>query len=354
MIKKLLVLLGLSLTMAVSCEGLIGTDEIWDKLNDHENRISSLEATCNRLNENITSIQAILEAVQKGLYVTDVKAVVEGGVEVGYMLTFSDGSSVTVYHGKNGQDGKDGVDGTPGSGSYVPKIGVAMDADGRYYWTLDGQWLLDDKGNKIPTTGKDGKDGITPQLKIVDGYWYVSYDNGMSWSQLGQATGDTGADGPQGPEGPQGNPEENGDSFFKSVTEGEKYVSLVLADGTEILIPKYQDVAVNVELSKVTGFTAVFKGTVNKTSPDLKVTVYYATYGDLTVYRHVGSKSLTEFPDKDFELKVNGLAAHTQYFYFTEVLYNGTKTFSEVGSFVTDDEDSYVDWGEGENIGGDI
>ena len=49
--------------------------KIWDKLNDHENRISSLEATCNRLNENITSIQAILEAVQKGLYVTDVKAV---------------------------------------------------------------------------------------------------------------------------------------------------------------------------------------------------------------------------------------------------------------------------------------
>ena len=24
--------------------------------------------------------------------------------------------------------------------------------------------------------GEDGEDGITPQLKIEDGYWFVSYD----------------------------------------------------------------------------------------------------------------------------------------------------------------------------------
>ena len=39
--------------------------------------------------------------------------------------------------------------------------------------------------------GQDGTDGITPQLKIgTDNYWYVSYDNGATWTSLGvQATG---------------------------------------------------------------------------------------------------------------------------------------------------------------------
>lgn len=39
--------------------------------------------------------------------------------------------------------------------------------------------------------GQDGTDGITPQLKIgADNYWYVSYDNGKTWTSLGvKATG---------------------------------------------------------------------------------------------------------------------------------------------------------------------
>ncbi|MBO5803816.1 MAG: hypothetical protein J6R25_01895, partial [Bacteroidales bacterium] len=35
----------------------------------------------------------------------------------------------------------------------------------------------------------DGEDGITPQLKIEDDYWYVSYDNGITWERLGKAFG---------------------------------------------------------------------------------------------------------------------------------------------------------------------
>ena len=39
--------------------------------------------------------------------------------------------------------------------------------------------------------GEDGVDGVTPQLKIgEDNYWYVSYDNGTTWTSLGvKATG---------------------------------------------------------------------------------------------------------------------------------------------------------------------
>ena len=39
--------------------------------------------------------------------------------------------------------------------------------------------------------GPQGNPGVTPQLKIgEDNYWYVSYDNGATWTSLGvKATG---------------------------------------------------------------------------------------------------------------------------------------------------------------------
>ena len=47
-------------------------------------------------------------------------------------------------------------------------------------------------------------DGITPQFKIKDDYWYVSYDDGVTWEQKGIARGAAGDAGPQGPQGIQG------------------------------------------------------------------------------------------------------------------------------------------------------
>ena len=129
-------------------------------------------------------------------------------------------------------------------------IGVRQDSDGIYYWTLDGDWLLDADGNKIKAQGIDGKDGqdgqdgkdgqdgadgITPQLKIEGEYWYISYDNGASWTQLGKATGEDGKDGQNGADGKDG---QDGDSFFKSVTQDEENVYFELADGTLITLPK--------------------------------------------------------------------------------------------------------------------
>lgn len=60
--------------------------------------------------------------------------------------------------GQDGKDGADGVDGKNGTNGINGKDGV------------------------------DGKDGITPKLKIENGYWYVSYDEGKTWTQAGIAT----------------------------------------------------------------------------------------------------------------------------------------------------------------------
>ena len=320
----------------------------------------ALKQQCEQMNVNIEALQVIVNALENNDYIKSITPIYDGVKEIGYIIEFTQSGKVTIYHGKDGQNGANGSNGANGIDGHTPIIGVAKDTDGIYYWTVDGTWLIDSDGQKVKAVGTDGQngsngqdgatgapgqDGITPQLKIEDGKWFVSYDNGASWVEVGQATGDQGL---------QGNPGENGDAFFQSVTETNDYVLMVLANGTEIKIPKYSAVAAILTLDKVTGFTATFNGQVIRHSLDLKVTVYYSTTDNLTVYKHKGKTSVTEFNGDTFTLRLTELAANTTYYYFIEVICNGTITFSEISSFRTGAEDSYVDWGEGENVGGDI
>ena len=227
-----------TLLVFTSCQ--FDDSDIWDTLNeygesirDHEQRISALEELCKQMNTNIEALQTIVSALEKRDYVTNVSEVRSNGEVIGYTISFAYSDTVTIYHGKDGQDGIDG---------YTPQIGVMKDTDGIYYWTLDGEWLLDGKGNKIQANGVngsngtngsngiDGVNGVTPQLKIENDYWHVSYDNGVTWQQLGKATGEDGSNGENG---------EDGDSIFKSVTQDDEYVYFGLTDGSEITIPKY-------------------------------------------------------------------------------------------------------------------
>jgi len=208
--------------------------DLWNDINDLKSRVKTLEEKCNTMNTNIDALQVIINAQSSGDMISNVSEITYGSASVGYTITFTSGKTITIYNGKNGVDGKDGQDGTNGQDGYTPSIGVAKDADGIYYWTLDGSWLLDSEGNKLPVTGAkgdsgaDGKDGeygqngtngTTPMFKIDNGYWYVSYDNGSTWALLGQATGDTGKDGSIGADGKDGVT-----PLFK-IMEGNWYVS---------------------------------------------------------------------------------------------------------------------------------
>lgn len=179
----------------VSCE--YDDSELREKINDHENRIAQLEELCSQMNTNISSLQTIVSSLQDNDYVTSITPVTSGGETIGYTINFSKSGPVTIYHGEDGKDGTDGQDGEDGKDGHTPIVGVKIASDGNYYWTIDGEWLLDDEGNKIRAdgidgqdgaNGSDGQDGITPLVKIENGYWYVSYDNGVSWEQLGAAT----------------------------------------------------------------------------------------------------------------------------------------------------------------------
>ncbi len=247
--KKLLFLfVGLLLTFG--CTNPFDDTAINDRLDSLEERVAALEELCNQMNTNISSLQTIVAALQNNDYITSVTPITENGVEIGYTITFAKSNPITIYHGKDG---------------HTPVVGVRQDTDGIYYWTLDGEWLLDDDGNKIKAVGTDGEDGkdgedgangtdgsngedgITPQLKIEDGYWFVSYDNGTTWTKLGKATGENGKDGIDGIDGADGQDGTNGkdgDSMFKEIKQDENNVYFVLVDGTEIIVPKQKELSI--------------------------------------------------------------------------------------------------------------
>lgn len=253
--KKLLLLLVASLTMLFGGCSQFDDSRIWDAIDELEDlyddldgRVEDLEEACEKMNTNIEALQTLVTALQNHDTITSIAPIKQGDKVVGYTITFAKSEPITIYHGNDGKNGTDGEDGKDGNN---PTIGVAKDADDNYYWTLDGEWLLDADGNKIKANGTDGKDGadgsngndgangengadgkdgITPRLEIRNGYWYISYDNGATWARLGKATGENGTDGEDG---------KDSDCLFQSVTWNDEYVFFILSDGTQIIIPRF-------------------------------------------------------------------------------------------------------------------
>ena len=213
--KKLLAFAALFAVVALtSCK--YDDDDLWNSVHGLENRVAKLEELCKQMNTNISSLQTIVTALQNNVYVTGTTPLMKDGKEIGYTITFSKGNPITIYHGKDGQDGEDGI---------TPTISVKKDTDGVYYWTLNGEFIVVD-GGKIQAEGKDGTNGTTPQFKIENDYWFVSYNNGANWTQLGKATGEDGI---------------GGDSLFSGVDyeTSTDYVIFTLSNGTQIKLPTW-------------------------------------------------------------------------------------------------------------------
>lgn len=139
-----------------------------------DERVTALET----IKTDISGLQTAVQNLQKGFTVSSVKEV-SGGWEI----VFSDGNKITV---KNGTDGAS------------PVIAVRKDTDGKYYWTVNGEWLLDG-GAKVPVTGADGAQGPegpagkTPQIDIQEGWWVVRFADNEEWKKIAEATSGSGS-----------------------------------------------------------------------------------------------------------------------------------------------------------------
>lgn len=212
--------------MIAGCNSSYDDSAIWDEFAAMNERMERLEQQCNLMNTNLVALQNIVQALMSHDYITNLSPITTDGQIVGYTITFSKSGSITIL---NGTDGKDG---------HTPQIGVRQASDGIYYWTIDGEWLHDEDGNRIKAAAtSDATNGITPKLKIEDGWWYVSYDEGRSWERLGKAH-DTSPS----------------NSIFTSITQDQNNVYFHLTDGTTITIPRHATLSLRLDMSRIDRF----------------------------------------------------------------------------------------------------
>ena len=357
----LLVLVASSL---LACTEPYDDTAIRSEIEELKERVAKLEELCNQMNTNISALQGIVEALQQNDYITNVAPITENGEETGYTISFTSGKTITIYHGKDGKDGQNGTNGKDGQDGYTPVIGVKQYTDGIYYWTLDGEWLLDENGNKIKAVGTDGQNGangndgaigpqgpqgpqgpegdkgdqgetgpqgpqgeqgITPQLKIENDYWYISYDNGETWTQLGKATGEKGDQGDKGDKGDTGLV---GDSMFTDVDySNEDYVIFTLSNGTQVKVPTWSAFEqlrtlcnqMNTNISALQTIVAALQNNdyVTKVEPVVEdgktigYTIYFTKSNPVTIYHGQNGAD-----GKDGYTPVIGVKQHTDGIYY--------------------------------------
>ena len=200
-IKKLLTALGVSMAIFAGCEQY-DDSTLTGRVDDLENRVSELEQYIEDLNNTIQGVSSIVRALQDEERVVSVEPLADG---TGYKIVFSDGSEATI---KNGEE---------------PSIGIRQDTDGIWYWTVDGEYLLDDTSNRIPAT-------MAPEFMTRDGQLYYRV-NGGEWQKV------NGAD--------------QGIGLISRIEQTDEDVTFYLSTGGEIVIPKVQGFSIQIEFSEI-------------------------------------------------------------------------------------------------------
>lgn len=202
-----------------SCAAIIGLSgcsyddtELRGQIEKLDSRVTVLEQTVDQLKTNLIGLQTTIDAALAKTEISNVSTLAEGA---GYTITFSDSKfgTITLYNGSN------------------PSLSAKKDSDGKYYWywTVSGDWLIDETGNKIPTS-------LVPQFRVnAEGYLEVSYD-GLTYSVVDFV-------------------DANGTLFtpevFKSIENGDDAVTFTLGNGDTIVIPKAQVFSLNINASTI-------------------------------------------------------------------------------------------------------
>lgn len=202
--KKRILFAAFAACLLAGCDN----DDLEKRVDSLENRLEIVEKTLTEINSGISSLQTIVEALQNGKSVSNVEE-----TATGYVITFSDGSNITLKHGQ---------DGTNGQNATAPVIGMA-ESEGAYYWTvtIDGETqFMENNGKKVPVTGNTPKMG-------VDKYGYWTVDTGNGPKQVKDEEGNpiparAGATG----------------SFISDVVYTDKSIKFIFSDGTTITLPK--------------------------------------------------------------------------------------------------------------------
>ena len=146
----------------ISCTTYDDT-ELRGEINNLKAQVDALDVQLQKTNANLNALQIIVDALDGNEYITAIEDVLDSdGNVVGYTITFAQAGRKTIYNGKDG---------------HSPAIQAVMNSElGVYCWQLDGEWLLAE-GKPVPVAG------ATPQLKLDNGTWKISYD-GNTWTPV--------------------------------------------------------------------------------------------------------------------------------------------------------------------------
>lgn len=202
--KKRILFAAFAACLLAGCDN----DDLEKRVDSLENRLEIVEKTLTEINSGISSLQSIVEALQNGKSVSNVEE-----TATGYVITFSDGSNITLKHGQDGANGQNAT---------APVIGMA-ESEGAYYWTvtIDGETkFMENNGKKVPVTGNTPKMGVDK-----DGYWTVDTGNGPEQVKDEEGNPIPARAGATG-------------SFISDVVYTDKSIKFIFSDGTTITLPK--------------------------------------------------------------------------------------------------------------------
>lgn len=191
------------------------TDDLRDDVDNLKGRVESLEAQINLLNDNMTAIKRLLEGGQTITEITQTNGT--------YTLKLSGGETVTL---------------TQGSAGEIKYPEISVNDEGQ--WVVNGE-VLTQNGVPVQAVGTPGNDGITPKFRLTDdgSYWQVSYDNGTSWQDVLDESGNKVSAVNNGSSGGSST-----DTFFESagIDESGDFFFIQLKGQTEsISIPIVKD-----------------------------------------------------------------------------------------------------------------
>ena len=202
-----------------------------DDIDELQRQIDELVTAQSHVNENVKSLAAIVEALQAGYEATEITTVTEWGNVVGYKVTFKESGSVTVYN----------------SNANV----TVCEEGGKYFWKVNGSWLLDDSGNKVEACAT----AVIPKFRIASGKIEASLDGGVNWTEVGEV----------------------GTPLIDEVVDSEESLTLVLSGGQRISIPKQRPLTITLSTTSLTmeaGGGRTVGYTISGGTQDTNVIVY--------------------------------------------------------------------------------
>lgn len=186
-------LFGLLVCGMAACD----TTDLERDINSLKDRVEDYEAQVQKLNDDMNIIRVLLDGNK-----TITSYSFDG---TNYTLTLSNGETLTLTQGIVGAN--------------YPSITIDEES---------GNWIIAGVDSGKKAEAKDGEDApYTPQFKIENENWWVSYDGGVTWTDLGvKATGTASGTSPI--------------SSVTPATDGNS-ITITLSDGTPYTIPVVKD-----------------------------------------------------------------------------------------------------------------